>query len=201
MRWLTLYLRSRRAPIAIPAAVTGMVLMWSLWAGFSDTRTVAVQTVVTTVLLLVVVLTATLGSPDDALEATAAISWPVRRLLHLLAGFLLVVVLLLLTTGTNAEFGPAGLIVRDAAGLLGLTALGAAVAGPARAWFLPLGWTLAAILFPRAEPLAGRILTWQSQAPDSVAAAVVAGVLAAAGLVAYVAGGPARSAPAEMAQA
>ena len=201
MRWLTLYLRSRRAPIAIPAAVACTAVMWSLWAGFSDTRTVAVQTVVITVLLLVVVLTATLGSPDDALEATAAIRWPVRRLLHLLAGFLLVVVLLLVTTGTKAEFGPAGLIARDAAGLIGLTALGAAVAGIARAWFLPLGWTLAAILFPQGEPLAGRVLTWQSQPADSVAAAVVAGLLAAAGLVAYVIAGPAKSAPAEVAQA
>lgn len=49
----------------------------------------------------------------------------------------------------GARFGPAGLVVRDAAGLLGLTALGAVTIGIARAWFLPLGWTLAAILFPQ----------------------------------------------------
>ncbi|BBH70092.1 hypothetical protein ACTI_67770 [Actinoplanes sp. OR16] len=200
MRWLTLYLRSRRATLAVPAAVGGTVLMWALWVINSDTREAAPQTVVATVLLLVTVLTTTLGSPDDALEATAAISWPVRRLAHLLAGFLLVVLSLLVTLATEAQFGPAGLVARDAAGLLGLTALGAAVTGIARAWFLPLGWTLAAILFPQTATLAGRVLTWQTQEPGSVAAAVVAGLLATAGLVAYVVGGPARSAPGEAAQ-
>lgn len=46
-------------------------------------------------------------------------------------------------------------MVRDAAGLLRVTALGAATIGTARAWFVPLGWTLGAILFPQLEPLAG----------------------------------------------
>lgn len=200
MRWLTLYLRSRRVPMALAATVGCTALMWSLWSAFSDEREVGVQMVVLTVLLLVAALTATLGGPDDALEKTAGLPWPPRRFAHLLAAFLVVALLLLVTLATGARFGPAWLVIRDAAGLLGLTALGAATMGTARAWFLPLGWTLAAILFPRSEPLIGRILTWQAQPPATTAATVTAGLLAIGGLVAYAMAGPARRAPAEAAQ-
>jgi hypothetical protein len=200
MRWLTLYLRARRAPMTLAATGGCAALMWSLWSVFSNDRTVGVQMVVLTVLLLVAGVTATLGGPDDALEGTAGLPWPPRRVAHLLVAFLVVVALLLVTLATGARFGPAWLVVRDTAGLLGLTALGAATVGTARAWFLPLGWTLAAILFPRSEPALGRLLTWQAQPPESTAAAVLAGSLALAGLVAYAAAGPARRAPAEAAQ-
>ena len=196
MRWLALYLRSRRAPAALIAAGAGVVTLWTLWSVFSDSREVGVQLVVLTVLLLVTTLTATLGGPDDALERTAALRWPPRRLAHLVAAFLVVVVPLLFTLTTGAHFGPAGLVARNAGGLLGLTALGAATVGVGRAWFVPLGWTLAATLFPRSEPAVGRILTWQAQPPVSVAAAVTAGLLAACGLLAYAVAGPARRAPA-----
>jgi hypothetical protein len=175
-------------------------LMWSLWSVFSDSRDVGVQMVVLTVLLLVAALTATLGGPDDALEGTAGISWPPRRIAHLLVAFLVVVVLLLVTLASGARFGPAWLVVRDAGGLLGLTALSATTIGTARAWFLPLGWTLAAIMFPRSEPVIGRILTWQAQPPVSTAATVTAGLLAFGGLIAYAVAGSARRAPAEAAQ-
>jgi len=200
MRWLTLYLRSRRAPMALVATGGCAALTWSLWSVFSDSRNVGIQMVVVTVLLLVAALTATLGGPDDALEGTAGILWPPRRIAHLLVAFLVVVVLLLVTLATGARFGPAWLVVRDAGGLLGLTALSATTIGTARAWFLPLGWTLAAIMFPQSEPVIGRILTWQAQPPVSTAATVTAGLLALGGLTAYALVGPARRAPAEAAQ-
>ncbi|GAA3334744.1 hypothetical protein GCM10020358_00390 [Amorphoplanes nipponensis] len=200
MRGLTLYLRSRGTPMALALAGGCAALMWSLWSVFSDSPTVGPVMVILTVLLLVAAVTATLGGPDDALDATAGLRWPRRRVTHLLAAFLVVVVLLLVTAATGARFGPAGLVVRDAAGLLGLTALGAATMGTARAWFMPLGWTLAAVLFPRAEPLLGRVLTWPAQPPASTAAAVTAGLLAAGGLVAYAMAGPAQRPPAEAAQ-
>jgi hypothetical protein len=200
MRWLTLYLRSRHAPTALIAAGGCAALTWSLWSVFSDSRVVGVQTVVLTVLLLVAALTTTLGGPDDALEATAGFHWPPRRVAHLLVAFLAVVALLLVTRATGARFGPVGLVLRDAGGLLGLTALSASTMGTARAWFLPLGWTLGAISFPQAEPVLGRILTWQAQPPASGAAAVTAGLLALGGLIAYAVAGPARRAPAEAGQ-
>ena len=200
MRWLTLYLRSRRVPMAVAGTGACVAVTWSLWSVSSDSRTVGTEMVVLTVLLLVAALTATFGGPDDALEQTAAVRWPPRRVAHLLAAFLAVVVLLGVTLATGARFVPASLVVRDAAGLLGLTVLGAATIGTARAWLLPLGWTLAAIMFPRSEPLAGEILTWQAQPPSSTAAGVTAGLLALGGLMAYAASGPALRAPAEAAQ-
>jgi hypothetical protein len=200
LRWLTLYARSRRIPAALAATTGGATLMWSLWSLFSNHRDADGQLVVLTILLLVAGLTATLGGPDDALDATASFRWPPRRTAHLLLAFLLVVGLLLATLVTGARFGPGWLVVRDAAGLLGLAALSAATIGTARAWFLPLGWTLAAVLFPRAEPVAGPILTWQAQPPASTAATATAGLLALGGLIAYAVAGPARLAPAEAAQ-
>jgi hypothetical protein len=200
VRWLGLYLRSRRVPVAVTAAAVVAVLMWTLWSVNSDTRDVAPQTVVLTVLLMVVALTATFSGPDDALESTAAIAWLPRRLAHVLAGFALIALLLLVTLTTGARFGPAWMVLRDTAGLLGLTALGAAVFGTARSWFLPLGWTLAAVLFPQFEPLAARVLTWQMQEPASTAAAVTAILLAVGGLGAYLVRGPLPMAPAEAAQ-
>ncbi|GAA2632053.1 hypothetical protein [Paractinoplanes durhamensis] len=193
MRWLTLYLRSRRAPAAVAASVVGAALMWSLWSAFSNTHAVGMQMVVLTVLLLVAAQTATLSGPDDDLERTAALPWPPRRAAHLLAGFAVVVAPLALTLATGARFGPGWLVARDAAGLLGLTALGAAAFGTARSWFLPLGWTLAAVLFPRDEPAIAQVLTWPAQPPASTAAAVTAGLLAFAGLIAYAMAGPGRS--------
>jgi hypothetical protein len=200
MRWLTLYLRSRLVPTALITTAGCAAAMWSLWSVFSNSRDVGVELIVLTILLLVAALTVTLGGPDDALEGTAALSWLPRRVAHLLTAFLVVVALLLATLMTGARFGPAWLVMRDAAGLLGLTALSAATIGTARAWFLPLGWTLAAILFPQSEPVVGRILTWQAQAPASTAATVTAGVLALGGLAAYAVAGPARRSPAEAAQ-
>jgi hypothetical protein len=197
MRWLELYLRSRRATGALAVAVGGAVLMWSLWSVFSNTRDVDLTMVILTVLVLVSATTSTLGGPDAALELTGALPVLLRRAAHLVGALVVVVLPLLITLATGARFGPAGLVVRDAAGLLGLTALGAAAIGPARAWFVPLGWTLAAVMFPRGEPVLGRILTWQTQPPESHAAAVTAGVLALAGLIAYAVGGPARRASAD----
>ncbi|GAA2511948.1 hypothetical protein [Winogradskya humida] len=200
MRWVALYLRSRRAPSALVLAAGGTALMWTLWSVFSNARTVDVQMVVLTILLLVAVLTVTLSGPDDAFETTAALPWLPRRAVHLLAAFVVVVVPLAVTLATGARFGPGWLVVRDAAGLLGLTALGAVTIGTARSWFLPLAWTLGAVLFPRSEPLLGRILTWQAQPPSDRAAAVTAVVLTLAGLVTYAVIGPALRSPAEAAQ-
>ncbi|MEU8819285.1 hypothetical protein [Actinoplanes sp. NPDC048796] len=200
MRWLALYLRSRRVPVAVAAAVACFLGLWALGLALADTPEMGEQMVVLTVMLLIVCLTATFGGPDDELERTAAFAWLPRRAAHLLAAGLLVTVLLLATLATGARFGPAELVARDTAGLLGLTALGAATLGTARAWFLPLVWTMAAVLFPRSAPVAGEVLTWPAQPPSSTAATVTAVLFALGGLVAYAARGPAPRSPAEAAQ-
>jgi hypothetical protein len=199
MRWLTLYLRSRRVPVAL-AVVGGITaLMWTLWSVFSNTREAGLPLVILTVLVLVATLTATLSGPDDALERTGALRWPPRRAAHLLGGLAVILVLLYATLLTGARFGPAGLVLRDAAGLLGLTALGSVTIGTAKAWCVPLGWTLIAIMFPQPGEGVGQVLTWQTQAPDNRAAAVTAALLTLSGLIAYAVAGPSRRAPAEAA--
>lgn len=200
MRWLTLYLRSRRVPVALVATGGCAAFVWSSWAVLSTSRDVTPQLVVLTVLLMVATLTATLAGPDDALDRTAARSWPPLRIAHLLTASAVVIGPLLATLPTEARFAPAALVVRDAAGLLGLTALGAATIGVPRAWFGPLGWTLTVVVVsPASDRRWHQVLTWQSHAPDSRAAAAMAGLLAVGGLIAYALAGPARRPPAEAA--
>ncbi|MEV4706270.1 hypothetical protein [Actinoplanes sp. NPDC049316] len=199
MRWLRLYLRSRHVPLALTLGAGAMVLLWSLWSISSNSPDAGAPMVILTVLILVAIAGITLAGPDEALERTAALPWWPRRAAHVLVALAAVVVLVLVTLATGARFGPAMLVVRDAAGLLGLAALGAATLGATRAWFAPLGWTLAAIVFPSVEGSAGEVVTWQTQVPGNGPAAVTAGTLAVAGLMVYALSGPVRPAPAEAA--
>ncbi|NHC46980.1 hypothetical protein [Motilibacter aurantiacus] len=195
MKGLRLYLRSRRAPAATGSAAGILVVMWVLWESSSNSPEAGLQMVVLTILLLVAALTMTLSGPDDELDRTGALPWPALRALHLSTALVLIGGQLLITQLTGARFGPTSLALRDIAGLLGLTAASAAVIGTAKAWFVPLGWTLAAVLFPQGDSLLGRVLTWQAQEPSSRAAAVTATLLALTGLLAYAMTGPARKAP------
>ncbi|MET7708932.1 hypothetical protein [Micromonospora sp. NPDC005413] len=188
---MTLHLRARRVPLALAASVGAAALIWALWLAFSDERDPIALLVVLTVVLMVAVLSTTLAAPDEDLERTASLRWPWRRALHLLAALALVLAVLLATLPTGARFGPAALVLRDAAGLLGLTALCATVVGAARAWFLPLGWTVVAAMFPQSGTW-GALATWQGQPHNSWPAAVVAAVLAVTGLLTYAFLGAAR---------
>ncbi|KXK63923.1 hypothetical protein AWW66_00250 [Micromonospora rosaria] len=196
MTGVVLYLRSRRVPRTLAASLGGAAVLWSLWLALADERDVAPATVVMTVLLMVAVLSTTLAGPDEDLDRTASVRWPWRRAAHLLAGLVVVLVVLLATLHTGARFGPAALVARTAVGLLGLTALCAAVFGAARSWFLPLGWTIVAALYPQ-EGTWGSAVTWQGQPPDDNPALVMATVLALGGLIGYSIAGPARREPSE----
>ncbi|GAA3384014.1 hypothetical protein [Cryptosporangium minutisporangium] len=181
MRWLRLYLRSRRVPLALAVAVTTVALVGVLTARFSDARLIDVRPLSLTVVLAVSAFAATLGAADEALERTASVRWPLRRLGHLaLVGALVVGLVLLLPV-------EAGVVVRNTAGLLGLTALGAAVFGAARSWIAPLIWTLvAATPFVQVGPGTGsQLVAWLVQPPGAGIATVCAGVLAVSGALAY----------------
>ncbi|MET8091463.1 hypothetical protein [Micromonospora sp. NPDC005220] len=188
---MTLYLRARRVPLALAASVGAAALIWALWLVFSTDRDLGALVVVLTVVLMVAVLSTTLVAPDEDLERTAALRWPWRRVAHLLAALAVVLVVLLATQPTGARFGPGVLVLRDGAGLLGLTALCATVVGAARAWFLPLGWTVVAAMFPQSGAW-GAVVTWQGQPPSSRPGAWVAAVLAVTGVLAYALLGAAR---------
>ncbi|WP_422752106.1 hypothetical protein [Micromonospora sp. WMMD708] len=191
-----LYLRARRVPVALAAAVGGAAVLWALYRALAKDRDATPLLVVLTVLMMVAALAPTLAGPDANLDRTASLRWPWRRGVHLLAGGVLVLAVLLATLHTGARFGPAALVVRDTAGLLGLTALCTSVVGAARSWFLPVGWTTIAAIYPQGGTW-GAVATWQGQPTDSRAATVTAVAFALAGLVGYAVAGPARTDPAE----
>ena len=199
MRFLTLYLRSRRVPLALAVAAGGTALMWGIWQLASDDRDANSTVVILTVLIAAACFTHTLNGPDDELERTAAVRWPRRRAAHLVLALGVTVALVLATLATGARFGPPLFVLRDAAGVLGLIALGAALVGPARSWFVPLIWTLGVAIFPQPTPLPAVVATWQHQPPGSRPAAITAAVFALAGLIAFAAYGPARRAAATQA--
>jgi hypothetical protein len=186
MNGLALHLRARRVPAALLAAVASTAALWALWVAFSDASLIGPEMLALAVLLAATALSTTLGAADEELERTAAFRWWLGRSVHLAVALAVLVGLLLVTEVTDARFGPVGLVLRNAAGLLGLCALGAAVIGVQKAWIAPLGWTLTTIVIQ----LAGGVdkwpaLTWLVQPAGSRTAAAVAVGLALVGGAAY----------------
>lgn len=187
MRWVLLYLRSRRVPFALAMATAAIALTWALWMVYADSPTVDARMLSLTVMLAVAAFSPTLSGPDDALDHTGSISWPVRRGVHLLLIAAGLTTLLLVTTVTDARFEPYWLVLRNTAGLLGLAALGAVLVGAARSWIAPLTWTLVAVtpLLGPGPELGIQVAGWLVQPAGTTAATVCASILAGAGLLAY----------------
>lgn len=193
MRWLALYARSRGVPVAVAVAVGAVALAWGGWSLLSDARTANARAVTLTVMLGVAAFTRTLAGPDDGLERTGAVRWPVRRLAHVLVVGAVIVGALLPTLATDARFAPVGLVLRNTAGLLGLTALGVALFGVALSWVAPLTWTVISVLpfLDASSTLSLQVAGWLIQPTGTTAATVCSLALATAGLVAYAwRGGP-----------
>ncbi|WP_433392246.1 hypothetical protein [Micromonospora sp. KLBMP9576] len=197
MRWAYLYARSRRLPAAVAIAVAVPVTTWALWLAFGSDRIIPDRLTALTALLMGVALTPALAAPDEGLETTGSVRWPLRRAGHLLLAAALVVVVPLAAWPTGARFAPLWLVARDGVGLLGLCALAAVLFGAARAWIPPLVWTLAAVTVaePSTEP-ARQALGWMMRQPNDATSTAVAVALAVAGLAAYaVFGCPRRASP------
>ena len=199
MRWTALYLRSHRLPEALLAATLLTAAVWALTASFSDDPAAAPNLVMMAVSLAVVAFSTTLSSTDDQLDRTAALPWPPRRAAHLLGLAAAVSVLLALTLMTSMTFGPLSFVVRDALGLTGLAALGAALLGPHRAWFPVVAWCTPVIFLSAV----GRqpVLTWMIQPVDNRPATLTATALVVAGVLAYSVLGPPRRVQVELAGA
>jgi hypothetical protein len=197
MSGLALHLRARRVPTAVLTAAASVAAMWALWTSSTKAPLISVEIAALAALLAVAALSTTLGAADEELERTAAVRWWLRRGVHLTVALAVVIGLLLITGVTDARFGPAGLVLRNAAGLLGLCALGATLIGVQKAWIAPLAWTLVAVVL-RLSGDSDRVqaITWLIQPAGSRAAAVVAVVLALGGGVAYAMRGcPGRTSP------
>lgn len=185
MRWLALYVRSRRM-----ASSTGIALVSAtalgLLAAASESEPTKTVLALFAVVVVVSVAGTSLAGPDPALERTAALDWRPRRTVH-------VALVGVLAAGTVASLGvvTADVVVRNAVGLTGLAALGVTVLGGGLAWCVPVAWTVVGVTAALASPEpAAPLVTWLVQPGGTGAATLAACALGAAGLVAYGLAGP-----------
>ncbi|MET8198843.1 hypothetical protein [Micromonospora taraxaci] len=197
MRWLQLYLRSRRVPLALGVATAVITLVWAVSLAYTDATTIHARAASLAIMLAVAAVGTTLNGADDALDHTASVNWPLRRAGHLLLAAAVITALLSLSALTDVRYEPLALVLRNTAGLLGLTALGTALFGAALSWIAPLTWTLIAVL-PFLGPSSDvrvQVASWLTQPAGTTAATACAAVLAVTGLLAYaLRGGPLRPA-------
>uniref|UniRef100_UPI000BF09EB4 hypothetical protein n=1 Tax=Streptomyces sp. wa1002 TaxID=1828186 RepID=UPI000BF09EB4 len=92
-----------------------------------------------------------LGGQDAALDRTAAIRWAPLRAAHVLLIAAAVTLVLLAAQTAAREPVTAAFLLRDAAGLTGLAALGAVLFGAEYAWTPVVGWP-AVTLFAAPDP-------------------------------------------------
>ena len=185
-RWLPLYLRSRRVPLAAPISLAAVAAVALLRSASADRPEVDPSLAALTLVLALAPLIPTLAGDDDALERTAALPWPPRRVLHLIGAGTFVAVLLVGARAAGTDFGPAWQIIRNSAGLAGLIGLGVALLGTRLAWAAPIAWSaLQAMLGAPGGPGWRQSLLWLIQPTDSVPAAVTAAVLLLAGVLTY----------------
>jgi hypothetical protein len=132
-----------------------------------------------------------LAGADIDLDRSAAIAWPPRRAAHVVAVGGAIIGIVAATALAGDQLAPARQIVRDAVGMSGLVALGAATLGASRAWVVPLTWTLLVLLWvPAAGATYQQVLSWMLQPAASAPAAITASVLGVTGVLAYAILGP-----------
>lgn len=148
VRWLTLYARSRQVPASLTAVLISAVSVWAL-AGDGGEGPGDPRPVVLVLATGAMAASIGLGGQDLALDRTAAIRWAPRRAAHvLLAGAVVAATLLAVQGMGGGETATTAFVVRDSAGLMGLAALGTALAGAQYAWTLPFAWLSLAFVAP-----------------------------------------------------
>ncbi|MFH9298703.1 hypothetical protein [Streptomyces sp. NPDC017520] len=183
---LLLYARSRRAPATAGALLASAVL---LGAGAAADGVADPRLSVLAVAVAVAAAAPGLGGQDAALDRTAAIRWAPLRAAHVLLIAVVVALVLLAAQTAGRDPATAAFLLRDAAGLTGLAALGAVVVGAEYAWTPVVGWPAVTFFAP---PDPGGFGGWLLAPPDARAAAWTAGALLAAGVTVYAAAGPRR---------
>ncbi len=182
MRLLSLYLRSRQIPAALAAAFVATAGLWLV--GISSSVQARPTLAVLAIGFGVAVFGAGLGGADPDLERTAALRWPPLRAAHVLTVAALVAAAVVAT-----GLAPTEVVLRNALGLAGLTALGAAVLGRQLSWCFPLAWAGGASVMPAmSQPAIMQVFTWPAQPWSSTTALVTALAAATAGLSYVVAG-------------
>lgn len=180
MRWATLYARSRQVPAAFAALAAVTIGLWFLardeWSPMPVVLTLAAGIAVAAI---------GLSGQDPDLDRTAALPWPLRRFAHLALIGLAAGGAVLAVQELGASTVDLSIILRDAAGLLGLAGLAATVAGGQFGWTLPLLWAAVTPFVPHDGSTTSRIAAWMLQPAGTPAATWTALVLTAAGTAAY----------------
>mgnify|MGYP003547157998 FL=1 len=190
MRPLTLYLRSRSVPAGLAALFGCAVSLWALGLAVDNRDGRGLLALLATV-AAVAVIAPGLAGPDHDLDRVAAIAWSPRRAAHVVVAAAVVIGLLAVTAQIGTPMSGIALIARNAAGLAGLVALGAATLGAARASLLPILWAVLVMQVtppmgaPPDRPMYKEMLTWLAQPIDSTPATVTAVILGVVGTFAY----------------
>ncbi|MFE1794980.1 hypothetical protein ACFW9L_02320 [Streptomyces sp. NPDC059517] len=193
MRWLTLYARSRQVPASLAAVVVSAVTVAVLARDGSGGEGPTEPGLPVLVLAAgAMAFSVGLGGQDLALDRTAAIRWVPRRAAHVLFAGAVVAAALLTVQSMGEDMATPAFIVRDSAGLMGLVALGAAVAGGQYAWTLPFAWLSYAFFAPPPTSTPTQVATWMLLPPGTAAGTWTALVLTVVGTAAYAFAGPRR---------
>jgi hypothetical protein len=184
MRWAALYARSRQAPAAFTALLVATAGVWFLardsWSPIP---------VMLTLTAGIAVAAIGLSGQDPDMDRTAALPWPIRRFAHLALIGLAAGGAVLAVQQLGAMTVDLSVILRDAAGLLGLAGLAATVAGGQYGWTLPLAWAGITPFVQDDGSTTSRIVAWMLQPAGTAAATWTALALAVSGTAAYTAWG------------
>jgi hypothetical protein len=184
MRWAALYARSRQAPAAFAALLVATAGVWFL--ARDSWSPIAVMLALTSGIAVAAI---GLSGQDPDMDRTAALPWPVRRFAHLALIGLTAGAAVLAVQELGTPTVDLSIILRDAAGLLGLAGLAATVAGGQYGWTLPLAWAAITPFVQHDGSTTGHIVAWMLQPPETAAATWTALVLAVGGTAAYTARG------------
>ncbi|MFI9566199.1 hypothetical protein [Streptomyces rishiriensis] len=190
MRWLMLYARSRQVPASLATVLISAVAVWALSRdGSAAPGGTQLPAVVLTAGAMA--LSIGLGGQDVDLDRGAAIRWAPRRAAHVLLGGAIVGAVLLTVQAVGQDLATTAFVVRDCAGLAGLAALGAAVAGGRHAWAFPFTWFAFAFLAPASETsVPVKVATWMLLPTGTPAATWTALCLTVVGTGLYALAGP-----------
>ncbi|GAA4535326.1 hypothetical protein [Amycolatopsis samaneae] len=186
MRWLTLYVRSRRVPTAGAVLLAATLAFWVINVLADPSQRIMFGAFAA--VLSASAAAVSLGSDDPDLDRTAAIAWLSRRAAHVLAVGVASGLLLLLTQISDHPLGTVESAIRGVAGMTGLAALGATFFGAQLGWLLPTAQAVVALgaqIGGAKESTLTHVLAWPFQPDGTTAATVTAVVLALAGLLVH----------------
>ncbi|MFI5871506.1 hypothetical protein ACIBAH_03495 [Streptomyces sp. NPDC051445] len=190
MRWLMLYAYSRQVPASLATVLISAAAVWVLTRDGSAAPGGA-QLPAVFLTAGAMALSTGLGGQDLDLDRSAAIRWAPRRAAHVLLGGAIVGAVLLTVQAVGRDLTTTAFVARDCAGLAGLAALGAVVAGARYAWAFSFTWLAFAVLVPPlATSVPMKVATWMLLPTGTPAATWTALCLAVAGTALYALAGP-----------